>query len=46
MLKHSINLTLFVLLATFATPSAAEQVKTETVRADTCGYACIFTDSK
>ena len=46
MLKHSINLTLFVLLAVFATPSAAERVKAETVRADSCGYACIFADSK
>jgi hypothetical protein len=46
MLKHSINLTLFVLLAGFATPSAAEQVKAESIRADNCGYACIFTDSK
>ena len=46
MLKHSVNLALFVLLGAFATPSAAEQVKAETIRADTCGYACIFTDSK
>lgn len=46
MLKHSINLALFVLLAAFSTPSAAGEAKTETVRADNCGYACIFADNK
>ena len=40
MLKHSINLALFTLLAVFATPSVAEQT-----RADSCGYVCIFADS-
>lgn len=45
MLKHSINLALFTLLAVFATPSVAEQAKSETFRADSCGYACIFADS-
>ena len=45
MLKHSINFALFTLLAVFATPSAAEQAKSETLRADNCGYACIFADS-
>jgi hypothetical protein len=42
MLKHAVNLALFALLAAFATPSAAEQGKSETIQADSCGYVCIF----
>ena len=45
MLKHSINLAMFALLTAFATSSAAEQGKSETLRAESCGYACIFADS-
>jgi hypothetical protein len=45
MLKHSINLALFALLAVLATPSVAEQAKSQTFSADSCGYVCIFADS-
>ena len=42
MLKHTINLAMSALLIMFATPAAAGQ----SVRADTCGYVCIFADGK
>ncbi|HJZ43916.1 MAG TPA: hypothetical protein VJ233_09350 [Hyphomicrobiaceae bacterium] len=45
MLKHGIALGLFSLLAVFATPSVAEQAKSQTFSADSCGYVCIFADS-
>ena len=44
MLKQSINLAMFALLTAFATSSAAEQSKSETLRDDSRGYACIFAE--
>ena len=43
MLKHPVNLALFLLLLAFATPSAAEQTTSKESRADSCGYVCVFT---
>ena len=43
MLKHPVNLALFLLLVAFATPSAADQ--TTAKGADSCGYVCIFSET-